>query len=103
MVKRFSNAISLGGQFWLASMLYTGLGFLILALAPEFPSAMADGNIYNPCPEGQINCGGSCIPNTMICCEDGTSGDAETCVCCTGCADAQCTNQSTIVCEPPTP
>ena len=99
MVKKMTWAVSLGGQYWLSSLFYVGMGCLLIVITPKLKTAMADGTAYLPCPEGQIPCGGDCISDTMICCEDGTSGNSETCVCCTGCSESTCTNESTVKCE----
>jgi len=99
MFSKFSQWMSLGGQFWLTSLLYIGIGSLLLAVAPDPPSAMADGTPYGECEDDETECGGECIPDTNVCCDDGTYGDSETCVCCTGCTESACYNDSTVACE----
>jgi hypothetical protein len=44
--------VTLGENYLFASILYFGLGLLVLGLAPSMPSANAAAEIE--CPEGQV-------------------------------------------------
>ncbi len=97
MVQMIIRRATLNDQLWQASLLYLGIGCLLVALAPAPPSALA-GLPGGGCGSGMKDCHGTCIDEDSLCCEDGSYGDAETCACCTGCIDSGCTSESTIVC-----
>ena len=94
--------LSLGGRYFPAIVMYTGLGLVLWGTLPNPPSALAacDGP-EEGCSEGEICCDGTCVPNWYVCCEDGSSGDSGFCACCTGCVDSTCTELSTVVCADP--
>lgn len=81
MLQHVFLVISLGNHSRLAGCLYLGLG---LALLPSVPDLA-------PVAQASIGC-----PAGMICCEDGTSGDATTCCCCS----ADNNSVSTVACQP---
>lgn len=100
-MKQIIKRLSFGERYVAAGFVYAGLGLVMLALSNGPSRALAntgcDGE-YNFCPPGEICCHGHCIPDTHVCCDDGTSGPAETCTCCTGCQE-ECSDPSTVVCE----
>lgn len=49
--KRIVRLVTLGENYMVASLLYFGLGLLVLALVPESPVAHAGGDLG--CPQGQ--------------------------------------------------
>jgi hypothetical protein len=52
MTKKLLSKLSLGERYLWASILYTGLGLLLLGIVPELPKAFACDN--SDCPDGQI-------------------------------------------------
>ncbi len=100
MFRPLVGRLSFGGRFGAAALFYFGLGLIILGLSPRPTVAHASGDCSgeDPCGEGYFCCHGTCIPEDYVCCDDGTNGPAETCVCCTGCTE-ECSDPSTLVCE----
>jgi len=93
--------ISPGRNYLAAAAIYAGLGVMMLNALPDgstFVHANDSCGGSNSCAEGTYCCHGVCIPQNFICCDDGTSGSAEQCVCCTGCTET-CSTPSTIACE----
>lgn len=96
------SVLSLGNRHFAAALMYSGLGLLLWGLHPGATAAQANCNgAEEACPEGQVCCHGTCIPDSHVCCEDGSSGDGQYCLCCTGCEDPECTDPSTVVCADP--
>ena len=81
MLHRAYLLISFGNHARLAGCLYLVLG---VALLPSVSDVA-------PVAQASVGC-----PAGMICCEDGTSGDAATCCCCS--ADNE--SLATVACEP---
>jgi hypothetical protein len=92
----------MGNQYIAASVVYLGIA-LILTCSTFLDSSEAtasgesscsytvdivqeDGSsvtvTYDGCPDGQQCCGGECISEDLLCCDDGTSGNESTCSCC---------------------
>ncbi len=101
MIVKLWDGVSLGRRYMLASCVYMALALLLLCTMPGFVgSVWASGG----CEEGEMECGGNCIPEDWLCCDDGTSGDPATCACCEACVewdcDGTCINTtSTIECQ----
>ena len=68
MLRRTWTAISLGERYVLASLVYIGLGLFLGNVMPAVPVMAYDSE--NPCLTG------------YVCCEDGSSGPAASCLCC---------------------
>jgi hypothetical protein len=85
VLSRLWSIVSLGRRYLVASVFYVGLGLILGNVMPDVPSARASGGSCgpeNPCGSGEICCVGTCVPDTYVCCEDGTSGPGATCICC---------------------
>lgn len=101
MLNQFVHRFSFGGMYVPAAMFYVGLGLIVLGFSPQPTVAYATGDCTaeNPsCPPGYFCCSGTCVPDNYVCCDDGTSGPSDMCVCCTGCTE-NCNDPSTLVCE----
>lgn len=100
MSMRLIAGVSLGGRYWISSLLYGGMTLVTLGLWPEVPQLQASGcgGSMPSCPEGYYCCHGTCISEDYVCCDDGTTGPGDSCVCCTGCTTSQCYNTSTVAC-----
>ncbi len=116
MFAQIERCLTLGHRYVVASLVYSGLAFLLggsalldlsLVRADDEEPACSytveedrEGILvpvtYDGCPEGQQCCDGTCIPEGEICCEDGTHGDAENCECCADCSSG---DASTITCD----
>jgi len=100
MFTRIESWLTLGNQYVAATVMYLGLAILLGgSTLLDSPQVLATSNedcsytieelqedqwvpvTYDGCPDGEQCCGGECISEDMICCEDGTYGDADTCVC----------------------
>lgn len=101
------DVLSLGCRYYAASLLYFGLA-LLLAGALPYPTqahAQTSGCPEQACPIGQKCCQGHCIPNSDVCCDDGSHGPSSSggknCGCVACCTDAQCTSYepTTYKCE----
>ena len=109
--------LTLGNRYVAASVIYLGLALLLGGSAQlDLQQVRAtdeegcsytvmvnqEGDMvpvtYDGCPEGEQCCGGECISGDDLCCEDGTLGDADTCVCLC-CEDCGEDSQTTIECE----
>jgi len=116
MLEKTERWLTLGNQYVIASLVYLGLALILGGTNFfDFPKVMATSETdctftvqeyhegywmdvtYDGCPEGQQCCGGTCISEVDICCEDGTYGDADTCSCCKDCTESSCV-LSTISC-----
>lgn len=120
MFAKIENWLTLGGQYVAAAVVYLGIALILsgstlldspLALAAAGSSSDCSHVAYeyhegewtpvtrDGCPDGQQCCGGECISEDYICCEDGTYGDAETCECL--CCDDDCGPEgtTTIICD----
>lgn len=53
MSKKLLNLVSFHERFFRASLIYLGLGMLLLAMTPGVPKATAAAGCGN-CPEGQV-------------------------------------------------
>ena len=98
MWKTFWKALSFGERGVAAASVYLGLGLLLAALDPVSTPLVAECDPYTSCPPGSYCCHGNCVPENYVCCEDGSSGPGDACVCCTGCYESTCVERSTIVC-----
>jgi hypothetical protein len=90
------TVFSIGRRYSVSAMAYCGLGLAVLCLSPG-PAQVHACDDENPCADGETCCNGNCIPESYVCCEDGSSGDGETCTCCAEC-QSSC-SPSTVVCE----
>jgi hypothetical protein len=72
-MKIFLNLISFNGNYLSATMVYFGLGLLLLGITPDLPSIHAQSGCGGEvtCPTGKVCCGGvccsSCVENQ--CCD----------------------------------
>ena len=101
MLLRLWNIGSLGKRYLLASLVYVGLGLIVVSALPDLPEARASGTECDgetPCSSGEECCDGYCIPDDYVCCEDGTNGPQDTCACCAECSPTSC-SQTTVQCE----
>ena len=102
MLQKTCDVASLGKRYILSAMIYAGFALVLASILPDTPEAMAQSGgdcVPGECPAGEQCCDGVCIPDTDVCCEDGTSGPSETCFCCTGCEESECIEVSTVVCD----
>lgn len=78
---------SFGKRYFLASIVYLGLALILAGMEPRLSIALAAGSCdgESPCQSGEQCCNGTCIPDTDICCGDGTHGDSASCGCCYNC------------------
>lgn len=102
MFRTMWTKASFGERYLTAALIYVGLALLLVAVAPGASMALAQTGGCINCAEGTYCCGGSCIPNDYVCCEDGTSGPSQTpggqmCGCCTGC-QSTCSKPPSYVC-----
>lgn len=119
MFAKIENWLTLGGQYTAAAAIYFGLALILggstfldswqaLAQETEEPScsytvdAYQEGVwvpvTYDGCPDGQQCCGGDCISEDDLCCDDGTHGDPDSCICCSACNEDSCEG-TTISCN----
>ena len=117
MFTKIESWLSLGNQYVAATVVYLGFALLLGGTTLlDAPKALATNDkecshtvpelqeeawvdvTYDGCPEGEQCCGGECISEDMICCEDGTYGNADTCecLCCESCGGDSLT---TVVCD----
>ena len=91
MWKHIWRMASFGGQYLPSGLIYLGMAFMVWGTVPDVNlRAQAGGSCdENACPAGYYCCVGVCIPESSICCGDGTNGDATNCSCCTGCSIAR--------------
>jgi hypothetical protein len=102
MLEKVLFVLSFGERYVVASVTYLGLALVLFSTIHEDKNVYAqngstgctheitvtneDGTTYQEtvsgCDEGQQCCGTSCIPSTDVCCEDETSGSANSCACC---------------------
>lgn len=93
--------LSFGERYFVASLIYLGMSFILIATMPEAQYSFAqsgdcshtitvtpeNGSPYTTtvsgCPDGQSCCGGSCIGAGQGCC-NGTPYNTETQGCCNG-------------------
>jgi len=99
MIDRIWTFVSLGERPLAAGVMYLGLGLMLAALLPGPAAAVAACDPYVTCNPGYVCCGGGCVPEDYVCCDDGSSGPGSTCICCTGCEEGTCTEPSTLVCD----
>ncbi len=102
MLLRLWSIGSLGRRYVLASLVYMGLGVMVAGAlpAPETHASGTECDGETPCSSGEQCCDGNCIPDTYVCCYDGTSGPGDTCACCTTCESEEgCTDPPTVQCE----
>ena len=104
MFEKIESWLTFGNQYVAASLIYLGLAILLGgSTLLDHPRALASGGsdctyyemeliedewvqIIKPGCEPWLQCcGGHCVPLHYICCEDGTYGPADECVCCEGC------------------
>jgi|GEM_PF-2134954 len=117
MFTKIESWLSLGNRHVVATAFYLGLAVLLVGITLlDFPDASASGSAscsytkyvnqegilvlvtYSGCPDGQQCCDGVCIPSDYICCEDGTYGDADSCMCLC-CDDCGPDSLTTLVCD----
>lgn len=96
---------SFGKRYLAASLVYFGLGLILLGVPFEFETAtFAQSDCdEGACAPGYFCCDGMCVPNTYVCCGDGTSGDSANCVCCAYAEPESCPTPgatTTIQCLP---
>jgi len=87
MFDKMWSTVSFGNRYVLASLVYIGLGLIVVNAMPGVSVMLASGTECDdetPCSSGEACCDGACIPEDDLCCEDGTSGPAEDCACCDG-------------------
>jgi len=124
MFTKIERWLTLGNQYVAAAVMYLGLAILLVgSTLLDSPLVLATSDedcsytinelqengqwalvTYDGCPGEEFCCGGTCVPLGSICCEDGTYGNANYCVCCEECANEPgepCTlpPQTTIACE----
>lgn len=94
MYKYLWNTASIGRSYIISTMIYVLLGIAAIANTQStYTYATGDGcNGETPCGDDQRCCNGNCVPATTLCCEDGTSGNAETCTCCGEPSTVSCNN-----------
>lgn len=102
MTARLSKWLSLGDRPLAAALAYFGLGLMLWAALPEAQPALAGCNgPEEGCPAGYKCCHGDCVPDSYVCCGDGSYGPGATCFCCSTCADSACTSPTTLLCPTP--
>lgn len=101
MLQQLWTLSSMGERYLLSSAVYLGLGLILTGSLPDRSAIAQTGCDGVTCPDGQQCCGGQCIASDYVCCQDGTSGPSDSCICCTGCDGSLCTNVSTVECQSP--
>lgn len=86
MALRTWNIASLGRRYLLSSLMYLGLAIMMISLIQPESVALGECDAKNGCESGMKCCEGVCIPEDYLCCEDGTSGPSDNCVCCSTCS-----------------
>lgn len=79
MFHSFVRLASWDGRYVVSGLAYCVLGIASLVLLAD-TSAPVSASVM--CPYGTFDCRGSCIPDSSICCADGTSGNSSECCCC---------------------
>ena len=98
MLKKICEFISFGQNYFAASLVYLGLTLIICVTLPmsSHVRAQTNGCPEASCSSGQKCCHGICIPDSYICCEDGSNGPSANsygeCGCCRNCNPDMCTN-----------
>jgi hypothetical protein len=116
MFTKIEHWLSLGGQYTAAALVYFGITLLLAGstfLDPTPTLAQTNSCYYfvltegipaqvPGCPAGQQCCMYSCIPDSHICCENGTHGPADRCecLCCAGCNPNSLSGLPTAYCDP---
>jgi hypothetical protein len=106
MLKKLLKLFSFGEKYFLASFIYIGLGLVVSNLLPPNKPLQASGSGCPEvvCPPGNICCQGNCIPDSYVCCDDGSSGpgtteDGKTCgYCSDDCSSEECSNPTSYNC-----
>jgi len=75
---------SWGGRYVISGLTYCMVGIAALFFVADTSPPVAASVV---CPYGTFDCQGTCIPDSSICCADGTSGDSSTCCCCSNSED----------------
>jgi len=119
MFGKIESWLTLGNRYVVATVVYLGLALILGgSTLLDSPQAMARIAISDEdcshtvweyhegwvevtkdgCPDGQQCCGGECISEDYLCCEDGTYGDANSCECLC-CEDCGSDSLTTIMCD----
>lgn len=117
MFERIESWLTLGNRYVVATVVYFGLALILSgSTLLDHPQTLAASNsgcthtdyeyqegqwvpvTKDGCPDGQQCCGGGCVSSDLLCCEDGTSGNADTCMCLC-CENCDANSVTTIICE----
>ena len=85
MFKQFLGVASVRGRYGRAGLAYLVLGIACFMTIND--TATPATATLTVCPDGFYSCQGICVPNTYICCTDGTFGDSSACCCCSNSED----------------
>lgn len=100
MLRAFWKAASLGDRYLASALTYIGLGTMLWGLVPG-PASVVASCSSEACGAGEKCCGGTCVPEDYVCCEDGSSGPGDRCFCCSDCTESTCTNPTSLQCPDP--
>ena len=108
MFAKIESWLTLGNQYAAATLVYLGLALILGGTLFDAPNVLAvddtdcsytvdeyqEGLLvsvtYDGCPGEEFCCGGICVPLGSLCCEDGTFGNPNYCICCCeGCVESE--------------